>query len=95
MKSIYFTILLSLASSALVGKTVIRGVVSDKNTREPIVGVNIEVVGTDIGSFSDKDGQFRIQTNHLFPIELKMSHIGFETVAMIIQDDQPIDYQYF
>jgi len=90
MKSIYFILFLSLASSALVGNTVIRGAVSDEMTEQPIVGVNIEVVGTDFGSFSDEGGQFRVQTNLLFPIELKLSHIGYETKFMTIQDDQTI-----
>ncbi|HSH65074.1 MAG TPA: carboxypeptidase-like regulatory domain-containing protein, partial [Bacteroidia bacterium] len=54
-----FVVLLSqLALAGTTGK--IQGKVTDKNTGEPLPGVNVIVVGTNIGSATDVNGEYFI-----------------------------------
>jgi len=56
----------------------ITGYVIDKETNQPILGANILLVGTDIGSSSDENGKFIINWNGSFPVKLNVSHIAYE-----------------
>jgi outer membrane receptor protein involved in Fe transport len=56
----------------------ITGYVIDKDTNQPIVGANILIVGTDVGSASDENGKFTINWPGSFPVEMKVSHIAYE-----------------
>ncbi len=57
----------------------IRGEVTDRNTGEPLIGVNILIDGTTIGTTTDLQGNFRI--NELEPgiYTLRFSYVGYET----------------
>ncbi|MBL7013127.1 MAG: TonB-dependent receptor [Candidatus Marinimicrobia bacterium] len=76
--------------SSLFGNTIINGTVFHEQTKEPIVGANIIVIGSDQGSFSDKRGYFKIELGQTFPIEINVSHIGFETITFTIENDFPV-----
>lgn len=62
----------------------ITGYVIDKETNQPILGVNILLVGTGIGSSSDENGKFIINWTGSFPVKLKVSHIAYETMERSI-----------
>lgn len=90
MKSIFLIIVLTLISS-LHGKSILNGkVVSDK-TNEPVVGANIVVDESELGSFSDKNGQFRLEIDKPYPINISISHIGFENHHKTISNEKPVD----
>jgi len=76
--------------SSLFGNTIINGTVFHEQTKEPIVGANVIVIGSDQGSFSDKKGHFKIELGQTFPIEINVSHIGFETITFTIENDFPV-----
>jgi hypothetical protein len=64
--SLYLTLLCALAVMSAVSLApaqqngVIRGSVLDRSTNEPLVGANVTVVGTSLGSATDLSGQFAI-----------------------------------
>ncbi len=60
-------------------------VVSDQG--EPLAGVNIVVKGTQQGTVSDFDGNFKLKVEK-FPAELIFSFIGYATVSKTVQ--QPV-----
>ena len=62
----------------------ITGYVIDKETNQPILGVNILLVGTGIGSSSDENGKFIINWTGSFPVKLNVSHIAYETMERSI-----------
>lgn len=57
----------------------IAGVVEDATTGEPLIGVNIIVVGTSSGAATDLDGRYRITGMRPGEYNIKVSYIGFET----------------
>ena len=74
-------VLFIMLSFILYGQSqTITGYVIDKETNQPILGANILLVGTDIGSSSDENGKFIINWTGSFPVKLNVSHIAYETM---------------
>jgi hypothetical protein len=61
------------------GQTIVRGVVTDADTKEPLPFVNIVFKGTTIGSTTDIEGRYTITTNTTNE-ELHFSFLGYKTV---------------
>lgn len=66
------------------GQTVVRGVVTDADTKEPLPFVNIVFKGTSIGSTTDIDGRYTITTNTANE-ELHFSFLGYKTVIRTVK----------
>lgn len=66
----------------------VRGTVVDARTNEPVVGANVVVKGTNIGSATDMEGNFTINRDNL-DIEssvLQVSYIGYRTLETRVQE---------
>jgi len=66
----------------------VRGTVMDARTNEPVVGANVVVKGTNIGSATDMEGNFTINRDNL-DIEssvLQVSYIGYRTLETRVQE---------
>ena len=57
-------------------QTTINGNVVDENN-QPIPGANIVIVGTTIGTVTDFDGNFSLQTSEVPPFKLSITSIGY------------------
>ncbi|WP_106830609.1 SusC/RagA family TonB-linked outer membrane protein [Parabacteroides pacaensis] len=69
-------------------KTVpIKGIVTDESA-EPMIGVNVVVEGTTIGTMTDKEGNFTLNVPSL-PVKLKFSYIGYkeQIISLTSQKD--------
>ena len=53
------------------------GYVQDKYTNEPVVGVNVFIAGTLMGSSTNLDGIFKIENVAVSSFELAASHISY------------------
>jgi outer membrane receptor protein involved in Fe transport len=62
----------------LKGQEVLRGVIQDNNTGEPLIGANVQVEGTTDGTITDFDGAFELKTEASFPMVLIISYVGYE-----------------
>ena len=67
-------------TSYAVGQS-ITGKVLDQETREPIPGVNIVVVGTGSGTVTDMDGNFELEIQEE-SVRLRFSFIGYENQTL-------------
>jgi len=67
---------LSPVAVAQSGTGIIQGHVLDESTREPLIGANISVVGTSIGSTTDVEGHFQIYNLAPGIYRLQVSSIG-------------------
>jgi len=74
-------ILLLLACIALpaLGQGKIAGTVKDAGNGEPLIGVNLIVVGTSNGAATDIDGYYVINGLRAGEYAIKVSYIGFDT----------------
>ena len=81
MKSVLF--LLLFFSFQLIAQTptqVVKGTVIDKDTRQPMIGATIQIVDSDplIGSVTDIDGKFRLETVPVGRHQIKCSFTSYE-----------------
>jgi hypothetical protein len=67
----------------------IKGVISDKKSKDPLIGASIYLGKTNRGTSTDLDGYFDISINKKsLPDTLKISYIGYETLIEIITATQ-------
>ena len=67
----------------------INGKVIDGQTNETLIGVNIKINGTNIGTATNFDGEFNININKL-PIQLLVSYLGYKTEEILISLNNPV-----
>ena len=92
-KLVLIIILISCAAE-LYGQTKVRGTITDVSTGEPLPFVNISFKGTTVGTISDFDGKYFLQTK--IPCDtISFSMVGYIPVSMKIQRDafQELDIQ--
>lgn len=78
-------ILLTLAASFIIQAGVtgrIVGKVVDKETGQPLIGVNVLVIGTALGAATDRNGEFSILRVPPGEYELRISMIGYTEVLV-------------
>jgi len=73
-------VLFSLINIANAQNGTIEGLVTDDNTKEPLLGVNVGLQDTNIGKATDKDGQFVLRNVPAGTYTLVASFIGYATV---------------
>jgi len=86
---IYFIIFLLFAGySPLIAQ--IGGKVVDSKTKEPIIGADVQVVGTAIGNVTDENGNFTIATAEK-SAEVEISYLGYVTQKLTLTaDNSPV-----
>lgn len=78
-----FTGLLILSSIVLAGTTgKIKGVVTDNETGEPILGASVMLVGTSQGAMTDPDGKFMIVLVPPGEYVLRITSVSYATVEV-------------
>ena len=76
-KNIFITILFSFQIISAQDK--VRGVVQDEQTKEPIIGVNILLIGSETGTVTDINGLFELVVPNDKQPAVRLSHIGYNT----------------
>ena len=92
ISAVLFT-LLTCAATAFPQITKIEGTVKDFETGEPLPFVNISFKGTTIGTVTDIDGMYSLES--AFPTDtLQASFVGFQTdyETVIKQESQEINF---
>jgi|GEM_PF-5243163 hypothetical protein len=57
---------------------IITGVVTESGSTETLAGVRVSIVGTEIFTFSDKDGKFELSSVPAGNVQLSFSLVSFE-----------------
>ena len=81
---IAYLFLLILGQGILLAGTTgkIAGTVVDKDSNDPLIGVNIEILGIGIGSATDADGYFFINNVPPGSYALQATYIGYQTLRI-------------
>lgn len=74
--------LIAFISLSAYSQNIIRGVITEKSTGNPIPGVNVVIKGTSNGAVSDFDGNYTIEAS--IGEILVFSYIGFKNLELVI-----------
>ena len=77
-------LLLSVLTQVCAQTKTVTGVVTDKQTGEPLIGVSVAVKGTTRGSITDLDGKFSIPNVSVGEV-LSISYVGYTTQEMEVK----------
>ena len=92
MKTLVTFLFLFFIGNVLFGQTTITGSFKDDVNGDPIMGVNVIVVGKTIGTVTNWDGKFTLIVDQAPPFQIKASMIGFEPQTFeITTNNQTID----
>ena len=79
--SLFYILIISISILGQSGKGIIKGKIVDAASNEPLPGVNIVVVGTNIGAATDIKGEFVIQGIAPGTYQVRASFVGYATVT--------------
>lgn len=63
----------------------IEGIVKDKKTQKNLIGANVFIVGTSIGTSTDADGKYKLKKVKPGSYKMKASYIGYQAVEVDIE----------
>ena len=77
------SIIVTFYLSVLFAQSItIEGIVKDKKTQKSLIGANVFIVGTSIGTSTDGDGKYKLSNVNLGSYTLKASYIGYQEVEI-------------
>lgn len=79
IKYILITLGLILVSYSAKGQ-IIQGRIIDSQTKEPLIGANVQIANSSVVAISDAQGKFSI-TPDSYPATLIISYVGYETIS--------------
>ena len=67
------------------------GKILDKSQNQPVIGATVQVKGAAIGTITNANGEFQLQTNQKLPLTLVVSFIGFENQEIDVYELEPVN----
>lgn len=87
-----FLILLMMGSPSLsVAQGSLSGKITDAQTGETLIGVNVLIIGTTLGASTDLEGNYSVLSIRAGDYSIRISYIGFETklfTGIVIRDGE-------
>ena len=65
------------------GLTIIKGTVTEAANQESLIGVSVVILGTNVGTTTDLEGNFVIKTNQVQD-KIQVSYLGYKTITLSI-----------
>jgi len=83
---------LLLISNAVLAQSTLRGVVTDSLGNSPLVGANVYLIGTALGSATNLEGEYRIDRIPEGAYTLRITYIGYSTkqIQVNIQNNKTV-----
>ncbi|MBI4810253.1 MAG: TonB-dependent receptor [Ignavibacteriales bacterium] len=79
---ILISILTLIVSSVQAGTDgILEGKVINKETKEPLIGVTIAIIGTNQGTATDTEGNFSLNNLEAGMYDIRFSNIGFQSIV--------------
>jgi len=87
MKKILIAFLALFCGANMLAQITVSGTVTDSNSKEPLPGVNIRVVGKSTGTSTDFEGAFALKLNEELPFSIEASFVGYDRQIIEITED--------
>lgn len=72
-------LLFTCLTFSLSAQTTISGKITDEDSGEGLIGANILIAGTSVGTVTDLDGNFTLSSNQALPWTVEISYTGYLT----------------
>lgn len=95
-KHLFILILLAVTTLIVTAQTVLTGNITDAATGEPLISAQVSVKSgkKGVGTITDLDGNFHLETRESLPLTLSVEFIGYRTQEIDVYDDsEPVDIQ--
>ncbi|WP_460470421.1 carboxypeptidase-like regulatory domain-containing protein [Emticicia fontis] len=79
VKKLLFGICCFFITQAVLAQTKVSGTITDAVTKEPLIGVSVQVKGKVIGTITDTKGNFSFSTSTPPPFSLVITSVGYES----------------
>ncbi|MBL0301296.1 MAG: carboxypeptidase-like regulatory domain-containing protein [Cytophagaceae bacterium] len=70
-----------------MAQTKVSGMISDARTKEPLVGVSVQIKGKIIGTITDLNGKFDFTTATPVPFQLVISSVGYKSQEYTVKSE--------
>ena len=91
MRSLFILLFNILFLNNLFSQSIVKGKIVDESD-ESLVGINVFLSeNKSVGSVTDLDGNFTINTTFSFPISITISGIGYETKKIEIKSEDDLN----
>lgn len=67
----------------------VTGIVNDEESKTPLIGVSVNIKGTNAGTLSDQNGKFKLRSKLKFPFKIVFTSIGFQTQEFEVKESGP------
>ena len=92
MKQLVLLMIMILFTVSLFAQRTVEGTVTDAKSGESLIGVTVQIKGTQIGIITDMDGKYKLVSDQLTSSSVILfSYIGFTTVEQPLGDQTVID----
>ena len=91
---LFLILLFSLSCMAIMAGN-LKGNITDKETREPLTGATVQIVGTSQGAVADLDGNYQLPLKP-GPYNLQVSYVGYRTIQTTLtigEADQVMNFE--
>ncbi len=89
MKKILIAFLALFCGANMLAQISVSGTVIDSNSKEPLPGVNIRIVGKSTGTSTDFEGAFALKLNEELPFSIEASFVGYDRkIIKVTADNQ-------
>ena len=76
---VIFLLFIFSQKADLWAQSIIKGVLKDAASGEPLIGATVLISGTTQGTVTDFDGNFFLKTSSSLPVELELRYSGYQT----------------
>jgi len=89
-------ILFILTSSSIFGQGILRGIVTDSLAVDPLVGANVQLIGTAFGNAVDIEGNYRVLNIHAGQYTVRASYVGYKSkdLRVNIKDNETVTLNF-
>ena len=88
LKKLFFILAFSFITNTILAEEItVKGKLIDKATKEPLIGANVQIKGTNYGYVTDLNGNFEIKADVTLPSKVEVTYVGFATQEIAITEN--------